>query len=115
MAILQDFVFFDETSTSGTSNPFRLPYDTSALTVQVEGLSAGNTATITFYGTTETADSPVAWEPLSVINNAGYEVTDDVSKNGIYSIGGAGIRQIRAFAQAALVGTAKVHAVAVNG
>ena len=112
MATLADFIFFDETSTTTTSNSFSLPYGTEVVTVQVDAIN-GASVSASVEGTTEIGGTG-EWYPLTVLNNTGYAASESISEAGIYSIAGEGIRLLR-MKNAGSAGTIKAHAVAVGG
>ena len=108
MATLADFLFFDSTSTTTTSNNFSLPYGTETVAVQVDGLSVN----VSIEGTTE-FDGNGEWYPLTAVNNDGYNAVQSIVSAGIYSVSGEGIRMIR-MKNAGVAGSVKAHAVAVG-
>lgn len=112
MATLADFLFFDSTSTTTTSNNFSLPYGTEVVTLQVDSIN-GASVSATIEGTTEISGTG-EWYELTVLNNTGYTTSESISSAGIYSLSGEGIRLLR-MKNAGTVGGIKAHAIAVGG
>ena len=108
MATLADFLFFDSTSTTTTSNNFSLPYCTEAVTIQVDGASVNASVE----GTTE-LDGNGEWYTLTSVNNTGYQAVENIVSAGIYTVSAEGIRLMR-MKNAGVAGSIKAHAVAVG-
>jgi len=111
MATLADFLFFDESSATTTSNNFSLPHGADNITLQVDAIN-GASVNATVEGTTELSGTG-EWYTLTVLNNTGYAVTEAITAAGIYSVSAAGIRLVR-MKNGGSAGSIKAHAVATG-
>lgn len=112
MAVLADFVFFDASSTSTTSNTLRVPPDADALVMQVEKLSDDATVSLTLQGQTDlNGDNP--WVNLAVMDHTAFTTGSAINAEGIYAVAASGIRLMRVVSGGS-AGSVRVHAVAIS-
>lgn len=91
MANLAEFVFLNASSASTTSNTFYVPYGADQVVLQVK---SSGTPDVTIKGKTDRENGDFV--TLSVINLTGYEVSEKITANGIYSVAASGIREMQA-------------------
>lgn len=91
MANLAEFVFLNASSASTTSNTFYVPYGADEVVLQVK---SSGTPDVTIKGKTDRENGDFV--TLSVINLTGYEVSEKITANGIYSVAASGIREMQA-------------------
>ena len=90
MANLAEFVFLNASSASTTSNTFYVPYGADEVVLQVK---SSGTPDVTIKGKTDRENGDFV--TLSVINLTGYEVSEKITANGIYSVAAGGIREMQ--------------------
>ena len=85
-----NFVFFDENSTSSTSNVLSNPSNASTMTLEVSGSSFN----LKVEGRADFQGED-NWHELGIIGLKDYSVLSSISEEGIYAIPMDGISQIR--------------------
>lgn len=87
---ISNFVFFDENSTSSTSNILSNPSNAATLTLEVYGSSFN----LTVEGRSDFQGED-NWHQLAAISLKDFSVLSSITEEGIYSIAFDGITQIR--------------------
>lgn len=105
---LKNFVFFDRTSESDTSNSLSNPNRGSQLTVQV---SADSAFKVKFQCQTNIVEG--VWADVSVIDTTDYAIKSEVDSAGIYIVAMDGIAKIRCVCESGL-GDVVVYGVLVE-
>lgn len=87
---ISNFIFFDENSTSNTSNILSNPSNAATLTLEVYGSSFN----LTVEGRSDFRGED-NWHQLGIIGLKDYDVLSSITEEGIYAIPFDGITQIR--------------------
>ena len=103
---ISNFVFFDENSTSSTSNILSNPSNASTLTLEVYGSSFN----LKVEGRSDFQGDD-NWHELGIIGLKDYDVLSAITQEGIYAIPFDGITQIR-LVNSGSVGSFKAFGVA---
>lgn len=103
---IANFVFFDENSTSSTSNVLSNPSSASTMTLEVYGSSFN----LTVEGRADFQGED-NWHELGIIGLKSYDVLSSITEEGIYAISMDGISQIR-LVNSGSVGSFKAFGVA---
>ena len=103
---IANFVFFDENSTSSTSNVLSNPSSASTMTLEVYGSSFN----LTVEGRADFQGED-NWHELGIIGLKNYDVLASITEEGIYAIPMDGISQIR-LVNSGSVGSFKAFGVA---
>ena len=103
---IANFVFFDENSTSSTSNVLSNPSSASTMTLEVYG----NSFNLTVEGRADFQGED-NWHELGIIGLKSYDVLSSITEEGIYAIPMDGISQIR-LVNSGSVGSFKAFGVA---
>jgi len=103
---IANFVFFDENSTSNTSNILSNPSGASAMTLEVYGSSFNLKAE----GRTDFQGED-NWHELGIIGLKDYDILSSITEEGIYTVPMDGISQIR-LVNSGSVGSFKAFGVA---
>lgn len=105
---ISNFVFFDENSSSNTSNILSNIGNASSLTLEVYG----DSFSLTVEGRSDFQGGD-NWHELGIIGLKDYDVLSAITEEGIYSIPFDGISQIRLISGGA-VGGFKAFGIATN-
>lgn len=103
--VIDKFTFFRESSSSDVSNNFMNINKGSALTLEVSGDATAFSLSI--QGIVEDGNNE-DWTNLATINMTNFEVSDEIAKKGIYSIGCDGIVRMRANLESVIGGNVTV-------
>lgn len=110
--ILNGFVFFDNTSTSTTSNPLANPNNASTIVITVSGLTAaGGSLSIEALNDLSQKDT---YFPISAIGLFDYDVYQTITEDGIYVIPFEGLYRCRMNSSIA-PGSFKVYGLSIEG
>lgn len=110
--VLNGFVFFDDTSTSQTSNPLANPNNASTIVITVNGLeSAGGELSVEALNDLSEKDT---YFPVSAIGFGDYKIYSSITKDGIYAIPFEGLYRCRMVSSIA-PGSFKVYGLSIEG
>ena len=104
---LQDFVFLDDSSTTGTSNPLLVNSKAETIKLSVEG---ANTLDITVQGKVDIKSA--TFFDLAVINLSDFSTSESITASGLYAVDAQGIKEIRVV-NGGTAGSVKVMGVVV--